>query len=244
VRQAHAILHKALEQAVRWGELPHNVADLVDPPRLRRRPMTAYGPDEAARLLQAAKGDPLEALYVLALTTGMRQGELLALRWRDVDLDGGRLAVRATLLRTPAGVGLAEPKTAASTREVELSSIAVDALQRHHAAQSEARLQAGSEWDDGDFVFTNAVGRPINASNLLTRSWHPLLRRSGLQRVRFHDLRHTAATLLLGRGVHPKVVSEMLGHSTIAITLDLYSHVTKTMGQMAAKEMDALFAQS
>ncbi|MDE3096178.1 MAG: site-specific integrase, partial [Chloroflexota bacterium] len=181
----------------------------------------------------------LGAVYVLALTTGARQGELLALRWRDVDLERGTMQVRTSLQWTKAGPVFSEPKTPRSRRLITLTARAVAALRQHRAAQAEERLRLGRAWEDHDLVFANEVGAPMSASNLLRRSYRRLLRDAGLPHMRFHDLRHTAATLLLGQGVHPKIVSEMLGHSQVGITLDLYSHVTPTMQQQAAAAMDA-----
>jgi integrase len=192
-----------------------------------------------SELLAAAGGDRLEALYVLAVTTGMRRGALLALRWRDVDLDQGALAVTGSLQRIGGALTIGEPKTTSSRRRVVLARIAVGALRSHRVAQAERQLGA-LYWEDLDLVFTNEIGRPIEPGNLLRRSYWPLLDRAGLRRIRFHDLRHTAATLLLSRGVHAKVASEMLGHSTIGITLDLYSHVSETMQRDAAAAMDAV----
>ena len=244
VVQLHAVLRRALGQAARWGLVARNVVSLVTPPRLERREMATLSPDQVRSLLEAAAGDRLAALYVLAITTGLRQGEILALRWRDVDLDDGRtLQVRATLQRTAEGFVFAEPKTAHSRRQVALGTAAVEGLRRHRARQLEERIRLGTAWEDDDLVFANEVGRPIEASNLRNRSFWPLLERAGLPRIRFHDLRHTAATLLLGQGVHPKIVSEMLGHCQIAITLDLYSHVTPTMQRQAAETMDAVLSR-
>ncbi len=186
--------------------------------------------DQARQLLDAVRGDRFEALYVLALTTGLRQGELLALRWRDVDLGDGSLRVVGTLYRLGKGsLTIGPPKTAGSRRQVTLPSLAVDALGRHKDNQSAQRLLCGDAWEDHGLVFTNEVGRPMDATNLRRRYFQPLLERAGLPRIRFHDLRHTAATLLLSQDVHPKIVSERLGHSRVGITLDLYSHVTPTM---------------
>ena len=191
--------------------------------------------------MRAASGDRFEALYVLALTTGMRQGEILALKWPEVDLDSGMIQVKATLHRTRAGFEFLEPKTARSRRQIALTGAAVAALRGHRAAQIEERLGC-PYWDDPELVFASEVGTPIQSPNLLRRSFFPLLDRAGLPRIRFHDLRHTAATLLLGQGVHPKIVSEMLGHSNIAITLDLYSHVTPTMQKAAVEALDAVLS--
>jgi integrase len=237
----HAVLHHALQDATRWGLVVRNVADLVRPPRRIRVEMTTLSPEQAQVLLDAVAEDRLQALYVLAITTGMRQGELLALRWRYVDLPAGRLHVCGSLQRTPAGLVITEPKTASSRRPVALTRLALAALRRHREAQTRERLRAGPAWHDRDLVFPNELGKPLEAGNLLRRSFWPLLKRTGLPHIRFHDLRHTAATLLLGKAVHPKVVAEMLGHSRIAVTLDLYSHVTPTMQQQATEALDALF---
>ncbi|MFN2582049.1 MAG: tyrosine-type recombinase/integrase [Candidatus Dormibacteria bacterium] len=241
VHHIHATVHRALVHAVRWGLVTRNVADLVDPPRVQHREMLVLSPDQVRRLLEAAKDGPLEALVALAVSTGLRRGELLALRWRDVDLDAGVLGVVGTLQRDyNRKLVISETKTARSRRQVELSALAVAALRRHRAQQTEVRLLLGEEWDDHDLVFPNPFGKPQDGSHLLVGQFVPLLQRAGLPKIRLHDLRHTAATLLLGRGLHPKIVSEMLGHTTVGITLDLYSHVTPTMQRDAARAMDDL----
>jgi integrase len=243
VIKLHMVLRRALSQAVRWGLVPRNVADLVDPPSPVRKEMQTFSPEEARALLAAAKGDRLEALYVLALTTGMRQGELLALHWRDVDLDAGAVMVRGSLGRTKDGLLISAPKNN-RTRRIELTEAAIIALRRHRVAQAEERLSLGAGWDDQDLVFPNAIGRPIEARNLLSRSYAPLLKRANVPALNFHALRHTAATLMLMQGIHPKVVSEMLGHSQISITLDIYSHVIPTMQKQATAAMDALLGSA
>jgi integrase len=241
----HRTLHRALSQAVRWGLVARNVTELVDPPRVPRKEMRALSPDEARRLLHAAQGNRFEALYTIAVTTGMREGELLGLRWRDVDLEGRKLHVVGSLQNIPGeGWTIVEPKTARSRRVVVLGEVGTNALRRHRAIQAERRLSAGDEWVDNDLVFPNRFGKPMLPSNLLIRSFHPLLAKANLPRVRFHDLRHTAASLLLDQGIHPKIVSEMLGHSAVGITLDLYSHVTPSMQHQAADALDALFGRN
>jgi integrase len=236
VRRTHAVLHRALGQAVRWRMLQVNVAAMVDPPRIARTEMATLSPAQARELLAAAAGDRLEALLVVAITTGMRQGEILALRWADVDLEAGWLRVTGSL---SAGV-ITETKTARSRRRVELTAAAVDALRRHRGAQLEERIAAANVWQDRGLVFSNLTGGFVARGKLDDR-FHQLLASASLPRIRFHDLRHTAATLMLGRGVHPKVAAEMLGHSSIGITLDLYSHVTPTMQREAVAVMDDLF---
>jgi integrase len=216
------------------------VAAAVEAPRRARREMKTFSPHETHRFLEAAKVERLEALYTLAVTAGLRQGELLGLRWRDVDLLHRSLRITGSLQSIQGeGLRIVDAKTGRSRRQVVVSEIATDALRRHRALQAQERLKIGEAWDDQDLVFTTADGKPIHPSNML-RGYRAMLRRAELPPLRFHDLRHTAATLLLGAGIHPKVVSEMLGHSTISITLDLYSHVTPTMQQQAADAVDSL----
>ncbi|MCI0777873.1 MAG: site-specific integrase [Chloroflexi bacterium] len=212
-------------------------------PKLHARVVaTLISPEQAIALLDAASGERLEALYVLALTTGMRQGELLALKWSDLSLDAGSVHVTGSLQPTSDGLTIVEPKTASARRHISLTAVAVEALRRHRASQAKERLSLGAAWDDQDLLFPNAGGRPLDVRSLVRRSFLPLLEAAGLPRIRFHDLRHTAATLLLGQGVHPKVVAEMLGHSRISTTLDLYSHVTPTMQREATVALDELLS--
>ena len=241
VAHLHAVLHRALSQAARWRVVIRNVAELVDAPRVARKEMHVLSPEQVRQLLQAASGDDLEAFYVLAVTTGARLGELLGLHWRDVDLDDASLNIVTSLQRAQNGLEFVEPKTARSRRHVSLTTAAVKGLRDHRKRQNEARL-AAKEWADLDLVFCNEKGRPIEDGNLRRRSFVRLLEKAGLQPIRLHDLRHTAATLMLGQGIHPKIAAEMLGHSQIAVTLDLYSHVTPTMQRQATEAIDALLA--
>jgi integrase len=167
----------------------------------------------------------VETLYVLAIHTGMRQGELFNLRWDDVDLDAGVLRVRGT-------------KTARRRRTVTLSETALEALKSHLTRQLEEIDRMGSMWRENGLVFVTEIGTPLNRHNLTQRSFMPLLANAGLPQIRFHDLRHTCATLLLGRGVHPKLVQHLLGHASITMTLDRYSHWMPSMGRHAADGMD------
>jgi integrase len=192
--------------------------------------ITPLSPEQTRVILEAARGNRLEALYVLAIYTGMRQGELLALRWEDVDLEAGVLRVRGT-------------KTARSRRTVKLSQTALEALTGHLTRQLGEEIDRASDsWRENGLVFATEIGTPLNRHNLTQRSFWPLLERAGLPRIRFHDLRHTCATLLLSKGVHAKFVQELLGHATIAITLDTYSHVLPGMSdQIATSIEDALY---
>ena len=242
VGHIHRVLHRSLADAVRWGEVARNVTDAVKPPRVAVAEMRSLSPTQTRQLLAALKDDRLEALYLIAVTTGMRQGELLALKWRDVDLDGYKIRVQRNVRRLPkVGMVEDEPKSARSRRSVLLAPLAIAALKRHKARQTATRL-AAAVWDDRDLVFTNGVGRHIEPQNLLRRSWLPLLARAGLTRIRFHDLRHTAATLLLIEGVHPRVVQDLLGHSSIALTLGTCSHVLPDLQKEAAAKMQHLLA--
>lgn len=244
VRHVHSVLYAMLGRAERRGSVHRNVAALVKPPKAVRRDMRTFDEAEYARLLNAVAGDRLESLYVVAVTTGMRLGELAGLRWRDLDLEKAMLQVQQTVSWHKVGWSFDEPKTRKSRRRIELARVTVESLRKHRARQLEERLRVGAAWQDHDLVFSNEVGGPLDGSNLLQRSFYPLLKRAQLPRIRFHDLRHTAATILLGRGVHPKIVSEMLGHSSVAITLDVYSHVIPTMQREAATAFDAIISHS
>jgi integrase len=244
VHHMHMLLHKALDAAVRLEVVQRNVSDLVDPPSMARPEMGVLSTENARALLAAAAGDRFEALYVLAVTTGMRLGELLALQWEAIDLEGRSLQVRASLYHTGHEFVFTEPKTAKSRRRVQLPSIAAEALRAHRRGVVAERLALGAAWQtDYDLVFPNTVGGPMDPSHMVRREFAKLLKKANVPRIRFHDLRHTAATLLFAQGINPKVVSEMLGHSDIAITLSLYGHVTPPMQKEAADTMDQIFEQ-
>ena len=234
VHHTHMVLHGALAAAVRQGQVNRNVAELVTPPRMAQSEMRVLDPGEVRRLCAVAAEDPDHgALLILAVTTGMRQGELLALRWRDVDLERGALAVTGTLQRVR-GEGLVrgDPKTQRSRRQVRLTPTAVAALRRRQRAQAITTPPAMGTSSGGDWVFTGPHGAPLDA-NTARAAWHRLRRQADLPPIRCHDLRHTAATILLGEGIHPKIVADLLGHATVAITLDRYSHVAMAMHQGA-----------
>lgn len=240
VRNIHLILHKALANAVRWNLVSRNVCDLVTPPRQVKHEMRTLDREQAQKLLDAAKGGRLAALLTLAITTGMRLGELAGLRWADVDLEMRNLQVRHIVSFRGKRYIEGEPKTAKGRRSIVLPSFVVDVLIEHKKGQEVLRREAGSDWENRDLVFSTALGGFL-AESSLRYHFHRLLKSAGLPRMRFHDLRHSAATILLGMGVHPKVVQELLGHSSIAMTMDTYSHVLPSMQKEAMEKMNDVF---
>lgn len=235
VRQlTHAVLRRALKQALRWGLISRNPCDAIDPPRVPKRQISPLTADQVQTLLDFAKADRLYALYVVAIGAGMRLGEIFGLHWPDVDLKGRAINVRSTLIEINGKLSLAEPKTPKSRRRVDLPQFVVNALTKHRA-QSVREGFTKEPW-----VFCNSTGGPLRRTHFHVNHFKPLLDTAELPAIRFHDLRHTSATLLLAAGVHPKVVQERLGHSQIGITLDTYSHVVPTMQLEAASKLDAL----
>lgn len=246
-RYVHSTLHRALGQAMRWGMVDRNPAALVTPPRQEKSEVTALTREETEKLLRAAResGDRLEALYVLAIHTGMRQGELLGLRWSDIDLRGPEPSLRVArqLQRARGGGGFVFTSTKTKKgRHVALGPTVVAALRRHWTGQAQEKLAAGPLYGDQDLVFASLSGTPLEASNMVRRSFKPLLRRAGLPHVRFHDLRHTCATLLFGAGRHPKDVQLLLGHANVSMTLDTYSHAIPGGGALTAAAMERALA--
>jgi integrase len=194
--------------------------------------------DQARAILGAVRGDPLEALFTVALALGLRQGEALALRWEDVDLSRGAVSVAATLQRVNGALVRTEPKTRRSRRTLPLTSVAAEALRTHRVRQIEERLLAGDRWDDRGLVFTTSVGTPLDGVSV-THRFQKILERAGLPRYRFHDLRHGTASLLAARGVPARVAMELLGHSDIRTTLHIYTHVGPELARDAVERLDA-----
>ena len=245
VKHMHRVLHKALNDALCWDLVARNVCNSVKAPRVSKKEMQILSGDQAQQFLDAARGDPFEALYVLALTTGMRQGELLGLKWEDIDLAMGTLQVKRTIARLVGkGFTTSEPKTTKSRRRIQLTKMAIEALRQHRVRQREAKLVAGSAWNEQGWVFCNAIGGPVEVGNMIRRSFRPILVKAELPIIRFHDLRHSAASLLLALGVHAKIVQELLGHSQISLTLDTYSHVLPSLQEEAVNRLDALLSRS
>ena len=243
VNYVHTILHRAFKDAVRWGRLARNPADAADPPRAGQKADGIHAWDAATlrRFLDASRtaDDPLRALWVLLATTGMRRGEAVGLRWSDVDLDSGRVRIVQTITSTGGVAQVGEPKTSRGRRSIALDAGTVAVLREHRRRMLEERLLVGADFDDRGLVFHRPDGsclRPEGVSNaFLSR-----VRRYGLPRLTLHGLRHTWATLALERGIHPRVVQERLGHSTIAITLGIYSHVAPTLHDEAAELVASL----
>lgn len=236
----HAVLRSALNDAIRWGLITRNVCSAVRAPRPNTPEMQTWSAEQVAVALRAAEGDPYACLWRLALTTGMRRGELLGLRWTDVDLENRQLTIRHTLVQ---GKGRAwesgTPKTEKGRRSIAISDADVAALKAHRIQQREWELAAPIWHNDAGLVFTERTGRPVHANKLAMR-FGKLIERAGLPRIRFHDCRHSHATLLMESGIHPKVASERLGHSKIGMTLDLYSHVTENMQRDATDRLARL----
>ena len=240
VRYIRGTLRTALNQAVHWGLISRNAASLVASPRVEQYEIQPFTPDEARSFLAAIKGDRLEALYSVALTMGLRQGEALGLEWQDVDLELGYLRINKQLQRHDGTFQLVPTKTATSRRTLALPASIVQSLRDHRLRQADER-RAGGPPHSWDLVFTTDRGRPIDGT-VVSHHFHDLLESAGLRQRRFHDLRHSCATLLLVQGVSPRVVMDVLGHSQIALTMNTYSHVIPELKRDAATRMEELIA--
>ena len=238
VRNTRSVLRIALNDARREGLLLINAAELARGPHVQRERMEALEPEQARAILAAFAGHQFEQLVAVTMATGLRQGEALGLRWADVDLDRGSLNVQNQLQRLQGAYTLKRPKTADSQAPVPLAGLAVEALRAQRVAQNAARLRA-TEWADNDLVFSTANGKPLNGSSV-THRFQRRLADAGLPAMRFHELRHGTATLLLTAGVPLRVVSEILRHSQIAITADLYAHVGRSVSRDAVDQLAAL----
>ncbi len=240
----HTIMHQALALAVKRRLIATNVCDEVDLPRVPTYEARTFSKEEARAFLRAVKGTRFEVLFTVALLTGMRRGELLALRWEDINWEEGSIHVRRTVNRYGKGQGyvISDTKTAASRRKILFPPLVRDLLTRHREQQITLRERAQKTWQEQGLVFSSRVGTIINP-NYVGEELRAVLERAHLPRMRFHDLRHSTATLLLGEGVHPKVVQELLGHSTIRMTLDTYSHVLPSLHQEAVYKLQAVFEE-
>ncbi len=243
VQLIHDVLHKALKQAYRWGLILRNPAEFASPPRPQEKEVITWSAEQVVAFLDAADGDDYRALWYLAVLTGLRRGELLGLKWEDLDLERGALSVQRSWSRAARdGWDVGSPKTKSSRRLLALSTTVVELLKAHRVRQLEYRLRVGATYSDRGFVFTQFEGRPLHVNTIIPR-FHKLTDRAGLPRIRFHDLRHTSATLSLAAGTHPKVVQERLGHSSITMTMDRYSHTTMHMQQEEAQRLEETLKQ-
>jgi integrase len=233
VRNVHGVLHAALRDAVRWGYLPRNVAAVADLPKGMTPEMHVWSPEQLRAFLEHVRGDPLYAAWLLFATTGMRRGEVAGLRWPDVDLEASRVSPRRPRVVVNYEVVVSEPKTAKGRHSLALDPTTTTALREHRTRQLEQRLAVGPRWQDSGLVFTWPDGRPIHPERF-SRWFEQHARAAGLPKIRLHDVRHSYATAALAAGVPAKVVSERLGHATIAITMDTYSHVLPGLGAQAA----------
>jgi integrase len=240
----HRILSSALDYAVKMGLVVRNVAKVVEPPRVARVTMQTLSPEEVSRFLDIARDTDYYVYFATLLYTGLRRGELLALRWRNLDLGSGKLSVVETAYRLGSGeYRIKEPKTAQSRRTVILPPSLVELLRGYRFDQELLRIQLGIGLNADDFVFIRPDGSPVNP-NAITLAFRRIIKRAGLKDIRIHDLRHTHASLMLKAGIHPKVVSERLGHANIGITLDLYSHVLPGLQEAAAVKFDGILEVS
>ncbi len=238
VRHHHMALHRALQMAVKWGVIINNPADAIDPPRFQRSEIRIMSEDDIGAFLEAAKFTPYYAIFYLALSTGMRRSELLALRWSDVDLLMGQISVNRSLhhLRDRSLVFRA-PKTARGRRTIALPPSAALVLKEHKERQGDMHLALGTLPQESGLIFSQPDGAPM-LPDTVSHAWSKLARRLGLGATRLHDARHTHASLMLKQGIHPKVVQERLGHASIQTTLDTYSHVAPGLQEAAALRFD------
>jgi len=240
VRHCHTVLHTALQTAIKWGLLTRNVADAVKLPQVQRHEIQTWNEDEIHQFLDAARDMPNYALFYLALFTGARRNELLALRWCDIDFILSQIYMTRTLHHLNTGeIVFTQPKSARSRRTIALSPSAILMLQDHKEKQKVTRAMMGIPVKDDDLVFSHLDGSPLLPGSV-THAWIKLVRRTALKPIRLHDARHTHASLMLKQGIHPKVVQERLGHASIQITLDTYSHVAPGLQEAAAKRFDEL----
>lgn len=243
IQIVHNILNRAFNQAVKWRIMVSNPAQFVDRPKQERREMQALAPEQAAKFLQVARADRYFLYFALALDTGARPSELLGLQWKDIDFEQGRITIQRTLEYPDYSneFRFVEPKTSRSRRSITVSQVNLTNLREQKRVQGEARLKVGSKWQPYDLVFSTREGKPLQARNILRRHLRPILKRAGLpETLNLYSLRHSCATLLLSVGVNPKIVSERLGHASIVLTLDTYSHVLPDMQQTAADKLEKI----
>jgi integrase len=236
----HAVIHRALNHALKLGLVVRNVSDSVTRPKVPRKEMKTLDDYQVRQLIQAAESTQIATLFWVAVTTGLRQGEILGLKWSDLDWDTRRIHVQRQVQRRKGeGLVFCEPKSASGRRVIVLGQSTIDKLREYKNIQQHERMLAGDKWQEHDLMFPSPIGKPLDPSNIVKAYKHSL-KAAGLPEIRFHDLRHSAATLMLQQGINPKIVQERLGHSDISLTLNTYSHVLPHMQEEAAEKMDEL----
>ncbi len=242
VRYAHVVFSSAMKQAIKWKMIAQNPCELCELPRLEKNEMKYLSPEETTKFLDVAKDTKHFVVFLLVIESGMRPEEYLALQWKDIDFEQKALSVRRAIVwnRKGGGFNFTEPKTKKSRRSIPISNSVINALKTHRRKQLEEKLKLGAAYQNLDLVFASEVGTPIQPKNLLDRHFRPLLIKAELPSLRLYDLRHTTATLLLSAGENPKVVSERLGHASIVLTLDTYSHVLPTMQESATNKLEKM----
>jgi len=234
-RMIHAVIHRALNHALKLGLVYRNVADSVTRPKVVRKEMKTLNDYQVRQLIQVAESEQMGLLLWVAVVTGLRQGELLGLKWSDLDWTSRRIQVQRQVQRRKGdGLVFCEPKSASGRRVIVLGKSTIGKLREHKNSQLKERILLGEKWQDYDLIFPSPIGTPLDPSNVL-KAYKNCLKRAGLPNLRFHDLRHSAATLMLQQGVNPKIVSEHLGHSDISLTLNTYIHVLPPMQEEAAE---------
>lgn len=244
VRQIHRLLHSALNHAVRLQLISRNPCDAVELPKVVRGETDYWTPDEVAQFLEGIKGDRLYALFYLALSTGLRRGELMGLRWEDIDFERRCLSVKQERVRGEKGSIFKEPKTKYSVRPIALSQKTIEVLKKHKVQQAREKLVMGDSYHDFGLVFTNVDGSPLTPWYISQRYFKKLIDKTGVRRISFHGLRHTHATMLGWAGISLKTISSRLRHSSVAITGDIYSHLLAEMDYAAAEAFDAALEEA
>jgi integrase len=242
IRGVHRVLHKAFGDAVRWKRLPHNICDDVQQPSEEEFEMQLLTEEQAKVLIETVKGTPLEAIIPLALGTALRGGEILGLLWSHIDFEEKSLTVKQTAYRVEGeGIVTSEPKTTESKSKILLPQFVVDVLLLHRERQTHMRLKAGDKWEEHDLVFPNSKGKFMTYQYYFGDKFKKMLKKANLPEMRFHDLRHSCATILLEMGVHPKLVQNLLRHAKLATTMDRYSHVRPKMQRKVMDDLDIVF---
>ncbi len=241
VRYTNTILKYAFKQAIQWNFLSKNPCEFCVLPRNIKREMQCLSPQQAVKFLETAKESKHFCLFLLAIETGLRPSEFLALRWQDINFEKAILSVQRAMLELPKGKFRSdEPKTLKSRRTIPLSNTLIDELKRHRRKQLEQKMKLGSDYQIFDLIFANETGSPFTKQHVRLLHFQPLLAKAGLPKIRLHDLRHLCASLLLADGVSPKVIQERLGHSSISITLDIYSHILPSMQSDATSKLERM----